>query len=85
MLEVSSLKSKGFVVNIDGEEIARANNIERLAQAVFLEAPEEVEHYVVNNGEVKIDLSYDDEINFKEQLAILHYKENGEMFFKDDE
>ncbi len=85
MLEVSSLKSKGFLVCVDGEEIARSNNIVRLAEAVFLEAPEEVEHYAVNNGPAQIDLSYDDEINFKEQLVMLHLKENGEMFFKDDE
>lgn len=85
MLQVSSLRSKGFLVCVDGEEIAQSKNIVRLAQAVFLEAPEEVEHYAINDGEAEIDLSYDDEINFKEQLKILHFKENGAVFFTDDD
>ncbi len=85
MLEVSSLRSKGYLAKINGEEIATAKNIKRLAELIFFEAPEEVEHYVINNGEAEIDLHPDDEINFKEQLKILNFKESGEIFFRDDE
>ncbi len=85
MLKVSSLKSKGYLAHVDGQEIARSANILRLAEAVFLEAPEEVEHYAINDGEAEIDLHPDDEVDFKEQLKILHFKENGAMFFQDDE
>lgn len=85
MLKVSSLGTTSYTASFNGEQIAKKRNVESLAVAVFQELPEVVEHYVVSNQGIDIDLSTQEAHDFKEMLTSLHIKENGSDFYEQED